>query len=161
MRGGALPPALLAAALSFALAFAPRRSLTWAPPIFVLAAFGASFVHLDKRWDDGVFLGCWISVVLSAAAVHLPRGLNQPTALLLALNAGVWAGTIIAVAGGPLDLAKALPWVLLALPGAWLVSRGWGLGIKVVSSWLIAVAILAATLPTTTPTPGYAADHME
>ncbi|CAN5715460.1 hypothetical protein BH11PSE1_BH11PSE1_05150 [soil metagenome] len=100
-------------------------------------------------------------MVITAATVHLPKGLNGPLALVLSLNAGVWCGAVIAAAGAPLDLAKAAPWVLLAFPGTWVVARGWGVGIKVLASWLVAVAILGAALQTTTPTPGYVADHME
>lgn len=161
MRGGALPPALLAAALGFALSYAPRGSLLVCVPAFLAVALAATFLPVQAGWEDAIFLGCWTSVVITAASVHLPGGLNRPIATLLAVNAGVWCGAVIAAAGAPVDLAKAAPWVLLALPGAWLVGRRWGIAIKVLASWLTAVAILGAALPTTTPTPGYVADHME
>ena len=161
MRGGALPPALLAAALGFALSFAPRRSLVVCPPAFTVVALVATFLPIPTTWQDAIFLGCWTSVVITAASVHLSGGLNASLALVLAVNAGFWCGAVIAAAGAPLDLVKAAPLALLALPGAWLVSRRWGVGIKVVASWLVAVAILGAALQTTTATPGYVADHME
>lgn len=161
MRGGALPPALLAAALGFALSFAPRRSLLVCVPAFAAAALLTTFLSVQAAWQDAMFLGCWTSVVITAAAVHLPGGLNARLALVLALNAGIWCGAVIAAAGTPLDLAKAAPWVLLAVPGVWLVGRRGGVAIKVLSSWLAAVAILGAALQVTTPTPGYVADHME
>ena len=41
-----------------------------------------------------------------------------------------------------------------------IVSRGWGIAVKVVASWLAAVAILA-TMLSLVPTPGYMPDHME
>ncbi len=160
MRGGALPPALLAAALGFALAFAPRRELALALGVFVGAAAGAVLLPVAKTWEEAVFLGCWASVVVTALTVHLPRGPTAPAALALAANAGLWAGAVVGVAGAPLDLARALPWALLAFPGAWLAARGGGLAVKVVASWLVAVAILAASLPML-PTPGYVADHVE
>lgn len=161
MRGGALPPALLAAALGFALAYAPRRALAPGLVVFAAAAVLASLVHLPAGWADGVFYGCWISVVLSALSVHLPKRLGFKGAIALSLNAGVWAGAVIAAAGAPLDLAKALPFALISLPAAWIAATRLQIGIKVVASWLVAVAVLAATLPTTTPTPGYVGDHLE
>ena len=157
MRGGALPPALLAAALGFALAFAPRRLVAWAIAIFAGVAVGVALLPVPAAWIEAVFLGCWASVALTAASVHWRGG--PPLPVGLAVNAGVWSGAVVAVAGKAGDLV-ALPAVLLAVPGAWLVARGGGLAIKVVASWLIAVAILAATLPIV-PTPGYVADHRE
>jgi hypothetical protein len=93
--------------------------------------------------------------------VHLPNGPGLKLALGLAFNAGLWVGAIIAVAGTRMDLAKALPLVLICLPAAWLIGRRLQIAIKVVASWLIAVSLLGAALPATTPTPGYAGDHME
>jgi hypothetical protein len=161
MRGGALPPALLCAALGFALAFAPRRVIL--PCLLGLIAPAAAIgrLNIDSTWTDTAFMGCWITVVITAASVHLPRGLGPRVALVLALNTGVWAGAVIAVAGAPLDLAKSLPWALLCLPGCWLVNTGRSVAIKVASSWLIAIALLVAFLPITTPTPGYVPDHMD
>ena len=59
-----------------------------------------------------------------------------------------------------MDLAIALPCVLILLVGRPVVVGGWGIGVKVVASWLTAVAILA-TMVSLTPTPGYVQDHME
>ena len=161
MRGGALPPALLAAALGFLLAFAPRKAIGPALVLFLVAALIAGNVRTGPGVLDMVFYGCWASVIVTALSIHVPRLTGRIPAIVLAANAGLWAGAVIAATGHPPDLAKALPWALLCLPGTWLVSRRMGLGIKVVASWLIAVAILAAVLPTTTATPGYAPDHME
>lgn len=160
MRGGALPPALLCAALAFALAFAPRRAI--APALFLLvsASVATSFAPIPTAWVEIAFLGCWASVMVTAASVHLPDGANYRLALALGINAGVWVGAVVAVAGHEIDLAKALPFGLLALPAAWLVATRRGIAVKVVASWLIAVAILAGALPLV-PTPGYKPDHME
>ena len=160
MRGGALPPALLCAALGFALAYAPRRAW-WAALLgLVLAATTATFVPPPLAWRDPAFAGCWASVVVTALCVHLPRGAGPRLAVVLGLNAGLWSGAVIAVAGERLDLVKALPWALLCAPGAWLVASRRGIAIKVAASWLIAVAVLAASLMLV-PTPGYVPDHMD
>ena len=160
MRGGALPPALICAALGFALAYAPQRARLVSLGLLVLAAGAASFLVLPTAWQDGIFLGCWASVVLAALAIHLPRGVGPRLAAALALNSGLWAGAVIASAGSRWDLAKALPAVLLCFPAAWLVATRRGIAVKVAASWLIAIAILAAALPLV-PTPGYKPDHMD
>ena len=160
MRGGALPPALLCAAFGLALAFAPRRIVPYALGVLVAAAVAASFLTFPLSWQDGVFLGCWASVVLAALSVHLPRGIGPRTTLVLALDCGFWAGAVIAAAGAKTDLLKALPLALLCLPGAWLVSTKRGIAVKVATSWLIAISILSAALPLV-PTPGYKPDHMD
>lgn len=161
MRGGALPAALLAAALGFALSFAPRRVIAPSLVAFGVLAVFASFVRFDPTWGDGIFYGCWASIIATALSVHLAKRLTAAGMVPLAANAGFWAGAVVRVAGAPLDLGISLPWVLLFLPGAWLVGRKLGIGVKVVASWLVAVAVLGAALPATTPTPGYVGDHME
>jgi len=160
MRGGTLPPAILCAALAFMLVFAPRRAI--GPTIGLLAAalLIASVLPWPHGWMEIVFIGCWASVVVTALLVHLPGGVPVTLALIAGINAGVWAGATIAEAGSLADAARALPCVLLVLPARWLAARGASVAVKVASSWLVAVAILAATLPIV-PTPGYVPDHME
>lgn len=160
MRGGALPPALLCAALAFALAFAPHRVLWRAAGVMLLTAALSALLPWPQKAIEAIFIACWGSVIVTAALVHLPQGLGNRAALPLAANAGLWTGAIITVAGTRLDLAWALPCVLFAFPAAWLVRHRGGIAVKVIASWLIAVAILAGTLPIV-PTPGYMPDHME
>lgn len=158
--GGALPPALLCASLGLALAFTQAR-LRWIALAGLLAvAVAIGLIDLAPGLRDAVFLACWLSTALTAASIHLPARWRERLAIPLALNASVWTGAVVALAGEPLDLAKSLPAALLALPGAWLVARNRGVVLKVVSSWVIAVALLAAALPIVS-TPGYVPDHMD
>ena len=161
MRGGALPPALLAVALGLALAFAPRRTLMFTLPLFVIVAGLASLWRPPTTWTDAIFVGCWVTVLACATSVHLPNPIGPRGAIGLSVLAGFWAGAVIAAAGSASDLVKALPWVMVGAPGTWIVARGWPVVVKVAAGWLIAVAILVATVPATTQTPGYVADHME
>ena len=156
-----LPPALLFVALGLALAFAPRRA--WTPSLLVLlATLGAfSLLPVPQIWLDGAFLGFWISVIATAASVHLARGLSPRAATALSLNAGVWASAVVSLSGSRLDLLKALPCVLIVLPASWVIGRHASIPVKVVSSWVIAVAVLAATLQLLPVTPGYLPDHLE
>lgn len=154
---GVLPAALLCAALGLALAFAPRRA--WTPALLILtaAALAASLPELGPRWREPLLVGCWLSVLLTATAAHAPGGGGLALALLISANAGAWSGL---VAGGPTAVLLALPWALLCLPGAWIAARRWGVALKVLASWLAAVALLGAALPTLS-TPGSEPDHMD
>ncbi len=160
MRGGVVPPALLFAALACMLAFAPRAARLPAALAAIAVAVLVAQAPLPPGSVELVFLGCWTSTALAAVLVHFPRRLRGPVPLLLGVNAGGWAGATVALAGTTLDVVKAAPWLALLLPGAWLVATRRGVAVKVVSSWLIAIAVLAAVLPIV-PTPGYAPDHME
>jgi hypothetical protein len=161
MRGGVVPPALLLLALGLALAFTPRRA--WGPSLLALVAtLGAgAFVRVPQTWLEGVFLGCWISVIVTAASVHLIRGLSARAGVAFSINAAVWASAVVSLSGSKLDLLKALPCVSVFLPASWVVGRYASIPVKVVSSWVIAVAVLAATLQLLPVTPGYLPDHLE
>jgi hypothetical protein len=161
MRGGVLPPALLFVALGLALAFAPRRARVPGLLAFLMTVGTLSLLPVPRSWLEGAFLGCWSSVVVTAASVHLPRGLSLPGALFLSVNAGVWASIVVALSASRLDLLRALPSVLIFLPASWVVARHGSVPVKVVSSWIIAVAVLAATLQLLPVTPGYLPDHLE
>jgi hypothetical protein len=160
MRGGALPAALIFAALSFALSFAPRQ--VRAPALLVAAtvALAATQLSLDASREEAVYFTCWASVILAAASVHLRAGLPERAALTLALICGLAAGAVISLVGSLQNLVAAFPAALVIVPASWLVATGRGIAVKVVSSWLIAIAMLAAALPLT-PTPGYEPDHLE
>ncbi len=161
MRGGALPPGLLLAALGLALAFAPTRAWIAGLALAVLAATATMFAPLPATWREAVFLGGWASLAITAAATYPPRGLSPAVVLVLAANAGAWAGAMVSVAGARLDGVRALAG-LIAFPIATAcVQRGGGIAPKVVASWLIAVAALAAALPFLTVTPGYLPDHLD
>jgi hypothetical protein len=116
---------------------------------------------IPRAWLEAVFLGCWAGVAASAVTVHLPRGLTAGAAVVLSFNAGLWAGAEVGLAGSPLDIAEALVCVLLFLPAAFIVDRGAPIIVKIVASWLVAVAILAATLQFLPVTPGYLPDHLD
>lgn len=160
MRGGTLPAALIFAALGFALSFAPRRIRAPALLAGAIAAVVLAHVPIDVSRAEYIYLACWASVIVAAASVHLPGGLPGRAAVVLALACGAAAGAVVALAGGLHDLAFAALAALVIVPAIWLVSSGRGIAVKVVTSWLIAIAMLAAALPLT-PTPGYAPDHME
>jgi hypothetical protein len=160
MRLGVVPAALLFAALGLALAFASRgaRASSLLALVATLGVF--TFLPAPQAWLEGVFLGCWIAVIATAASVHF-RGLGLFAALVLSVDAGIWASAVISLSGSRFDLLKALPCLLIVLPASWVVRRHDSVPVKVVSSWVIAVAVLAITLQLLPVTPGYLPDHME
>lgn len=160
MRGGVLPPALLCLVLGIFLAYVPRRLIAPAIGITALLATVVVAVGVPSAWEEIAFAGCWISVVVISLSVHLPKPPNRLTVLAIAANAGVWVGSVVAVAGRPLDLMFALPSMLAVIPAILLLGTPLRLGVKIIASWLAAVAILAGALPIT-PTAGYEPDHMQ
>ena len=145
---------MLYLALGLALAFFPRGA--WGPSLLaLLATLGAgALLRVPQRWLEGVFFACWISVIVTAASVHFARRLSAWTSVALSLNAAVWASAVVSLSGSKLDLIKALPCVVILVPAAWFVGRNASIPVKVVSSWVIAVAVLAATLQLLPVTPG-------
>lgn len=160
MRGGALPAGLLCAAFGLALAFAPRKAIAPALVALCLTAVAGSLAPVTGRSVEFCFLGCWASILLLAGSVHLPR--FPPTAATVtgAGLVGLLAGGIISAEGRSTDLATALPAALTVFPASWIIARGWQIALKIALSWLAAIALLAALLPTT-GTPGYVPDHMD
>lgn len=158
---GLLASTLLCAAYGVALAFAPRRAIP--PALLLMAIIGvlASLAPVRPGWRETIVLTAAISTAATALAVHLPNGLRSWQAGLLAINTGVWAGASAAMEMGARDVLLAQVWALLCIPGAWFVSTGKAVVLKVVASWLLAIALLTAALPVLVETPGYVADHAE
>lgn len=160
MRGGFLPPAILCCALGLVLAFLGWRRALIGAGLMAVTAVAVFFAGPDAKWIEAIFLGCWLSVIGCALLLFQPAKLPAALALAVSLNAGVWVGAVSSVAGDVRALGISLPFVLVLIPGSVVVARGWEIGVKVLASWLTAVAILA-TMLSLTPTPGYVPDHME
>jgi hypothetical protein len=161
MRGGALPPALLLVALGLALGFVPNRAKVLGLTLMGAGVLICMIAPVRHAWLDLAFLACWISIVATAAAVYLPQGLRLAGTLILSLNAGIWATAVVTVSGSPADLLVASLCVLVFIPASWLVNRGGAIAVKVASSWLVAVAAIAATLHFLPATLSYLPGHLE
>ena len=153
---GALPPALLCAALGLALAFAPPRALAPALVALAFAALAAAMLATGRAPAETLAVGCWVSVAVTALAVHWPRGLPAPLAIVLAANAGAWSG---AVAGGWQAAVVVAP-ALVALPAMWIARSRAAVALKVGASWIAAVALLALALPLVS-TPASTPEHRD
>jgi hypothetical protein len=148
-------------ATGLALAFSPPRGWTLNIASLVTSATAAVFATIPPGWVEGVFLGCWLSIILSAAAVHAPNGLSMRAAVILSINAGAWVGAVTTLSGPRFNLMKSLPCVLVLFPAVFFVRRRHPIVVKVVASWLVAVAVLAGTLQLLPVTPGYLPDHLD
>ncbi len=159
MKGAAIAAGLLLGVLAFALAFVPRRTALIAAGVAALAAIAAHAV--GGVTTAAAFTGCWISLGLAALAVYWPEPLAGRSwlAFTLALDAGVWAGLVEASEGLATPLPRALPALLLGLPAAWCIARGWTIVPRVVTSWFLAAAVLTAAIPLLVGHPGYVPDH--
>jgi hypothetical protein len=91
----------------------------------------------------------------------LRRRLQPYVAIALSLNAGLWAGMVSSDSVSRLHSLSALACVLIWIPASVLVARCGTVPVKVASSWIIAIALMAATLQLLPVTPGYLPDHME
>lgn len=161
MRGAVLPAALLLATLALLLAFQPRRIALALVLLATAVALAGQALYVPLDWTELVFAGCWASLFATAIGIYLPRPAPLPVAMLLTVNAGLWAGLVIAAEGQPFDIVRAIPALLLLVPASLIVHRGYAIALRVVTSWLVAVALLAVVLPHVVTHPGYVPDHME
>lgn len=160
MNGGIIPSLLLCATIGLLLSYASPR-VAWAG-VACLVASSVIALLLSPRTSlmDAIFIALWLSIILTAALTYLPQGMARRWAIPLATVGGLWVGSLASMSGRKSDLALALPASLLWLPGRWIVARGYGLGVRIVASWMIAIASLSLFV-SLTPTPGYKPDHME
>jgi hypothetical protein len=181
LRSAVPAASMLFASLGMAAGVFERLRDRFVSPGFAMAAAVAAVAWLPHGlWStDNVFLACWFTVIANAASIHaasaerVVRGVGvvcavgvagkaaPAIALALSINTGLWAGAVIAVAGAESDLLRAALWLLLVLPAAAVVRSPAAVTVKVLSSWLVAVALLEVVLHYLPVTPGYAADHLE
>ncbi|MBA3667386.1 MAG: hypothetical protein H0W65_06655 [Sphingomonas sp.] len=159
MNGGLVPLFLLSATLALMLSFAPIRMTSLG-----LLAFAAItpllFLMSGALSSTIIFLGLWASMIATALVVYLPIARWSAAILPLCLNAGFWMGAYAALYSDRAGLALGLVPALLAFPVKWLIRRKFDIVIKVVASWMIAIASLSMFV-SLMPTPGYKLDHME
>jgi len=160
MNGGIAPSLLLCATIALMLSFTSGR-LAWVAVAGMTATAGViAMVAFPQSLATAVFAGIWATIIAAAAQTYFSPKVAQRWALPLAVVAGVGVGSLASLSGRKSDLFFALPISLLFVPGRWIVARGYGLMIKIVASWMIAIAMLSAFV-SLTPTPGYQPDHME
>lgn len=160
MNGGLLPLLLICVTLGLSLALAPWRMAWFAVAAMTVSALLLSLARLAPDTSDAIFVGLWLSVIVTAVLTYLPRRYADRLMIPAGLNAGAWAGALSAVSDKRGDLILAIGAALLFIPARWFTLRGYHIVIKVVASWMIAIASLSMFV-SFMPTPGYKPDHME
>ena len=159
MNGGLVPSMLLSVTLALMLAFAPTRAAVIGLVVFAAAAVLAFVVALGLS-ATVIFVGLWLSIIAIAIIVYLPAARWLPAVVPLCINAGLWMGAHVGLSNDRRGLALSLLPALISFPAKLLVERKFDIIIKVVASWMIAIASLSMFV-SLMPTPGYKPDHME
>lgn len=160
MTGPAIAAGLLLAVLACALGFLPPRTAFAGAGIAAATTVFAALA-IEPVAQDIVLAGCWVSLIIAALSVFWPRYSQERIipAFLFCAVAGLSAGLVVGQpSGGALPVAIATV-LLLALPAAICVRRGWAIAPRILTSWLLAVALLAGTIPYLVDHPGYVPDH--
>lgn len=160
MNGGILPLLLISATIGLALSFAGRRQAWIGAGAVASAALLTSLFPIAQSGSKIAFAGLWISMIITAAMVYLPRDWPTHWAIPVSAIGGGWAGAVASLSDRRWELVLALPLSLLFMLGRPIVSRGYGVAIKVAASWMIAIAALSLFV-SMMPHPGYVPDHME
>lgn len=153
--------ALMCVAAGLALSRTSRSKDAWLGYVALIAsALVASLLPIPAQYETVAFIGLWLSVAATAAFAIFSPEHGTRFAIPLAINAGIWAGGLATVSSNRTGLALAFPFGLVFMLGQWLGRNGYGVAVKVLASWAIAIAMLAFFV-TLIPTAGYEADHME
>lgn len=162
MIGAGMAGGLLLITIGFAFGFLPgphrKEIVTLA---VVLVAVGAL---VSSRVPAGpVVNACWFSGLVTGIVIYLPRLLAQrttATAIVCGIAALV-AGLAIGKNGPVAVLLHITAFVALVALAVSVVARGWGLALRVMTSWVLAVALLVGSMPYLVTHPGYVPDHRE
>lgn len=160
MNGGILPLVLICAAFGLSLACVSLRVAGLGLAAMTVAGLMLSLMPIPTSASDIILLGLWLSVIATAALTYAPRRFADRLMIPAGLNAGGWAGALAAVSDMRGGLIVAFAVGLLFIPARWFTLRGYHIAIKVVASWMIAIASLSMFV-SFMPTPGYKPDHME
>ena len=159
MNGGIVPFLLIGFTVGLMLAFARPRE-TWIALAVLTAAALLSFALPTGLPEMTVFVALWGSMAAIAATTYF-RVVRAPAVRIpLSLIAGLCIGTGAAYSEDGGGLALALLFALASFPGKWILARKFDIVVKVVASWMIAIASLSMFV-SLMPTPGYKPDHME
>lgn len=159
MSGGLVPLVLLSTTIALMLAFVPIRSAGLALIAFATAALLGSAIPFGPS-PNVIFTGLWLSMIAAAALTYFPVAGWSVAVLPMCVNAGFWMGACAALSGKWSALGLGLLPLVVAIPATWLTRDKFDILIKVVASWMIAIAALSLFV-SLLPTPGYKADHME
>lgn len=160
MNSGLLPQMLISATIALMLSLVSWRIAIVSGVVFVMASVAMLFVPLSPQFADAALIGLWLTMIVTALMVYLPTAHWTRLALPMSLNAGIWTGACAVLAGHHGGLLLGLLPLFILIPARLIVARNFTMIIKVVASWMIAIATLSAFV-SLVPTPGYKPDHMQ
>lgn len=160
MNSGILPLVLLGLALGLALTSVSVETAWKTSVSAAAAALVVCFVPIPPRLSVAVEVGLWITTVLTATTVFLPKSWTTRLIWPVAISAGVWLGAMASVGALRLPLLAALPLLLIFVPISMMGLQKSGIAMRVAASWMIAIGSLAVFV-SMVPTPGYKQDHMQ
>ena len=146
MRDGALPAIALCLIFGMMLAYVAPRTALAASLLAAAVAVVESAIVIPVEWRSAIVIGCWSATMLFAISVYAARPLPAWAAGCSAVIAGLLVGLITDQIGRPGVLAIALPCLLIQFPARWLVSVRRAIFLKVLTSWIVAVALLSIGL---------------
>jgi hypothetical protein len=160
MNNAPIAAGLLLAVLACALAFMPLR-ISIAGAAVALVATIATLAASPAVPTAIALNGCWVSLIAGALSVYWPRlaQRSKTIPILFSTNAGIWSGLVLAADARGGALIAILASLFLLLPARFCVRRGWTIAPRIVTSWLLAVALLAGSIPHLIDHPGYVPDH--
>lgn len=159
MTAAVLPLMLLGLASGIAIAQASPH--TRAIAFIAFALLGSTVATMPALIPlDRASFACWIAIACCAAAIHW-TGAPGRLVLALASASGACAGVLAATAGMRPEGLVLPPMLAALLLASWCLRHGARVAVKVLASWLIAVALLVASLHTLPVTPGDQPDHLE
>ncbi|OBX19814.1 hypothetical protein A9995_04445 [Erythrobacter sp. QSSC1-22B] len=161
MAGTDIAAGLLLAVLACALAFLGRRAAFAGAGIAAAGTLTAA-LFIGPVPADIALAGCWISVAIASLGVFWPRypQLLVAGSLLFSAFAGLCAGLVLGqpdAGSHPLTVLAILPLVLA--PAMLCIGRGWDIAPRILTSWLLSVAMLVGAIPYLVDHPGYVPDH--
>ncbi len=141
------------------LTFVAIRTVAMALVGFAAAALMAFTASPDIA-PNIIFAGLWLSMIAAAVLVYLPVARWSLAALPISVNAGFWLGACAGLSNDLSVLAIGILPLFIAIPARLVAGGKFNIAVKVVASWMIAIASLSLFV-TLIPTPGYKPDHME
>lgn len=146
MRDGALPAILLCVIAGMPLVNASRRAAATSVLLLLFAALTASALIVPFELRLAVVVLCWGLVIVGALGVLRARPLPVTVTILFATAAGLSTSAMTALVGQLSVLALSLPWVAVWIPATLLAGSGRAIIVKVLASWILAVALLSTGL---------------
>ncbi|MGX7896503.1 hypothetical protein [Tsuneonella sp. HG222] len=162
MTNAVIAPGMLMAVLALALGFHDARRAGIGLLLAVAATLLAVLISSHLRLTPIVLTACWLSLIATTGLVYWPRASARHASAVLYLacaNAGLWSGLVVAAEDATSRLPLVFAPLLLVVPASLCVRRDWAIAPRVLASWLLAVAVLAAALPLLVSHPGYVPDH--